>query len=68
MKNSFHRKKWNASVVQQHMYPPPVPLIKNKHDDNLEKYSIKLKLHRDLTSEKLDLYEFKIVLFENGDP
>ena len=27
----------------------------------------KIKLHRDPTSENLDLYDFKIALFYNGD-
>ena len=44
------------------------PLIKSKHDDKSDKYSLKLKLHRDLTSEKSDLYEFKMSLFGNSDP
>ena len=47
-------------VVQLHMDPPPIPLIKIKHDDKSDKYFIKLKLRRYLTSDKLDLYEFKI--------
>ena len=46
-------------VVQLHMDPPPIPLIKIKHDDKLEKDFVKIKLHRDLTSENSDLYEFK---------
>ena len=51
-----------------HVYPPSIPTIRGKHDDKSGKDFIKLKLRRDLTSEKLDPYEFKITLFKNGDP
>ena len=47
--------------------PPPTPLIIIKHDDNLEKDFVKVKLHRDPTSENLGVYEFKMTLFYNGD-
>ena len=66
MKNVSHRKKWNAEVVEQHMGPPLINLIKSKHHDNSDKISVELKLHRDSTSENVDLYEFKMALFENG--
>ena len=49
------------------MEPPLRPLIKSKHDDKLDKDFVKLKLRRDLTSEKLDIYEFKMALFGNGE-
>ena len=68
MKNVYHQKKWNLVVVQVHAEPQLVPLIKIKHDDKSDKDFVKLKLHRDLTSDKLDLYEFKMALFKNGDP
>ena len=68
MKNVSHRKKWTAEVVEQHIYPPAIPLIKSNQDNSSEKYFVKLKLRRDLTSDKSDLYEFKMVLFDNGDP
>ena len=55
-------------VVQVHVKPPPTPLIKIKHDDKLDKYFVKLKLRRDPTSTKWDLYEFKMDLFDNGNP
>ena len=35
---------------------------------NRDKYFVKIKLCRDLTSEKSDLYEFKMALFNNGKP
>ena len=50
-----------------HVEPPLRPLIKSKHDDKLDKDFVKLKLRRDLTSENLDIYEFKMALFGNGE-
>ena len=55
------------SVVEQHVDPPPIPLIKIKHNDKSDKYFLRLKLCKDLTSEKSDLYEFKMALFDNGN-
>ena len=48
--------------------PPPIPLIKSRNDDKSGKYFVKIKLRRGPTSEKLDLYEFKMALFDNGEP
>ena len=50
------------------MEPPLTPLIKSKPDVKSDKDFVKLKLRRDMTSRKSDLYEFKIALFENGEP
>ena len=49
------------------MDPPPTHRIKSKHADKLENYFVKLKLRRDKTSEKLDLYKLKMALFDNND-
>ena len=45
----------------------PIALIESKNNRKSDKYCVKIKLCRDPTSEKSDLYEFKIALFENGD-
>ena len=50
------------------MNPTSFTLIKSKNDTKVGKYFVKNKLCRDPTSEKSDLYEFKIALFDNGDP
>ena len=55
-------------LVQVHVEPPPITLIKSKHYDKSDKDFVHLKLCRDLLSAKSDLYEFKIALFENGEP
>ena len=62
----MHKNKWNAGTVQVHENPPLIPLIKIKIDDKSDTYFVKIKLRRDPTSEKLDLYEFKMDLFDNG--
>ena len=55
-------------VLQVHVQPPPTPLIKIEHDDNLDKGFVKLGLRRDQTSEKSKLYKFKFSFFKNGEP
>ena len=47
---------------------PLTPLIKSKHGSTSEKDFVKLKLRRDTTSYKLDLYELKMALSANGKP
>ena len=68
MKNVWHKKKCSTGVVKLHVEPPPTSLIKSKHDDKLNKDFENIGLRKDPTSEKLDLHEFKIALFDNGDP
>ena len=65
MKNVLRWKKWIATAVEKHMDPPPTPLIKSKNNDKLDMDFVKLKLHRDLKSAKLNLYELKISSFKN---
>ena len=67
MKKVSHKNKWNMGVVQLHVEPQTTPLIKSKHNDDMEKYFLKLKLRRYPMSEKSDLYEFKMAFFDNGD-
>ena len=66
MQNVYHKKKWNAWLLQLHVDPPPITLIKIKHNDKSENDFVKIKLRRYLTSENSDLYEFKMDLFYNG--
>ena len=68
MKNVFRHKKCNVGVVLLHAETPPTPMIKIKHNDKSEKGFVRIKLRRDTTSQKLDLYELKMALFGNGDP
>ena len=67
-KKASHRKKCTAATVEQHVDPPLTPLIKSLHGDKLDKDCDKLTLRRDPTSDKSDIYEFKMDLFKNGNP
>ena len=67
-KNICNRKIWFTGAVQIHVDPPPVLWIKSKNDTKAEKDSVKNKLCRVPTLEKLDMYELKIALLENGEP
>ena len=51
-----------------HVDPPLIPLIKSKNYEKSDKYRVKIKLLRDQISQKLDLHELKMALFDNGDP
>ena len=57
-----------TGMTQPHIDPPQISLIKENHDGKFDKYFVKLKLCRYPTSPMLDLYEFKISLFNNGKP
>ena len=58
----------NKGTVQVHIDSPPMPLIKIKNDEKSDKDCVKIKFCRGPTSQKSDLYEFKMTLFDNGDP
>ena len=47
--------------------PPPIPLIQETHDGKSDKYFVKIKMCRDPTPSMLDLYDFKMYLFGNGN-
>ena len=42
-----------------------IPLIKSNIDLKMERDYVKIKLRRNPDSEKLDMYELKMDLFEN---
>ena len=50
-----------------HVETPLNTLIKSNNNEKLVKYCVKIKLRRYPTSHKLDLSEFKMALFDNGD-
>ena len=65
MKSVSHNKSWCADAEQIHVEPPTKPPIKSKIYFKKERDYVKIKLRRNPTSEKLDMYEFKMDLFEN---
>ena len=55
-------------MTQVHVEPLFITLVKGKYDGKLDKDSIKLVFHRDPMSSTLELYEFSIYFFDNGNP
>ena len=45
-----------------------IPLIKIKNYEKSDKDRVKIKLLRDPTSQKFDIHELKMALFDNGEP
>ena len=67
MKNVSSNKVWMTGMTHPHVYPPPIPIIKEKHNGKSDKDFLKIKLRRDPTLSMSDLYEFKMPLFDNGE-
>ena len=42
MKKVFHKKKWNAWIVELHVGTPLIPLIKSKNNGKFEDILLKL--------------------------
>ena len=63
-----HKEGWNSGTKSTHVEPPMITLIKETYNDKLDKDFVKLKLRMNPTSSTLDLYEFKMSLFDHGDP
>ena len=55
-------------TTQAHAEPPYINLIKVTCNGKPGKDFVKLKLRRDPTSIMSDLYEFRVSLFDNGEP
>ena len=68
MKNFSHKNSFNSGILQVHVEPLSIPLIKGEYYGKSDKDSVQLKFRRDPTSSTSDLYEFKMYLFENGNP
>ena len=68
MNSVSHNKQWNLGTVQVQLEPPLIPPIKINNNDKWDKDIVKMKLYSDPTSEKLDLYEFKVAFFDNCEP
>ena len=58
MKNFYHKKSWRTDLVQIHIEPHLISLIKSKLDLKMERDYVKIKLRRNPMSEKLDIFEF----------
>ena len=51
-----------------HLDTPLIPLTKIKNNENSDKDCVKIKLRRNPPTQKLDLYQFKMIFFDNGYP
>ena len=67
MDNVSHKKGWGVDSNPDHVEPHPIPLIKENSTGNSDGYDVKLKMRRDSTSSKSDLYEFRMYSFDHGD-
>ena len=61
MKNVSNKKISDRGAVRMNVYPPPIPLIKGNNCEKSDKDCVKIKLGGYPTSEKLDIYEFKMI-------
>ena len=57
-----------TGMTQPHLDPSLILLIQETHNGILDKDFIKLKLHRYPNFSTSDIYEFKMSLFDNGEP
>ena len=60
-----------SGIQGQHKWTWSHPLfhfIKTNNNEKPDKYYVKIKLSRDPTSKKSDLYTLKTTLFDNGEP
>ena len=55
-------------MTQSNVETPPIPLIKETYDGKSDKDFVKLELCRYPTSSMSDLYDFRVSLFDNGNP
>ena len=67
MKTILHKKECNLGTNPAHVEPLPIPLIKDIYNGKSDKYFVEIKLCKDPTSSRSDLYEFKMSLFDHGD-
>ena len=68
MKNISQNKGWNLQIKPSHVEPLPIPQIKETCNGESDEYFVRLKLCGYPTSSISDLYEFKISLFDHGEP
>ena len=68
MKNVSHKKGLGVDTNLPHVDPPPIPLVKENFTGKSDGDYVELNLRRDPTSSTLDLYGFRISLFDHGEP
>ena len=66
MNKIYHKNIWRIFAVKNSCGSTSNYIIQSKLNLKKERDYVKIKLLRNPTSEKLDIYEFKINLFDNG--
>ena len=67
MKNVSHNKGWVMDTNMSHIYPPPIPLIKETSISKSDGDRVKLNLRRYPTSITLHIYGFRMYLFDHSE-
>ena len=68
MNNVSHKKGWGVDSDLAHVKPPQIPLVKETSTGKSDGDYVKLKMYRDPIYSMLDLYEFRMYLFDHGEP
>ena len=68
MENVSHKRRWGVYTNTDHVEPPLIPLIKETATGKSDGDYVKLNLRKNPTSSKSDLYEFRMSLFDHGEP
>ena len=67
MNNIQHKKLWATGTNPAHVEPPPIPLMKETTTGKPDGDYVKLKLRIYPTFSTLDLYGFRMSLFDHGE-
>ena len=69
MKKLSTKNNYLSGDIMACVEPPHIPLIK-QYPEKIKKESnyVNIKLHRNPVTELYEIYETKLVLFENGEP
>ena len=68
MKKISNSKVWGEDTNPVHVEPPSIPLVKSTSTSKSDGNHVKLNLRRDTTFSTSDLYEFRMSLFDHGEP
>ena len=68
MKKNSRKEGWRSGIHLAHVESLPIALTKEMCNGKSDEYFVKLNFCRDPTSSTLDLYEFKMSLFDHGEP
>ena len=64
----FYKKVSDTDTNPARAEPPPIPLVKENSTGESDWDYVKLNLHKDPTYSTSDLYDFRMSLFDHGEP